>query len=75
MFTRLKHICGDFSMKSSCMSTCCNKANANIDVDFDGDGQPDLHIGLHEGKIDIDRPTKEQEKTNAKEEKNGNDQR
>jgi len=75
MLSKLKQLCGDFSMKSSCMSTCCNKANANIDIDVDGDGQPDIHIGLHEGKIDIHKPNIEQEKTNAKEEKNGDDQR
>lgn len=69
MLSKLKQLCGDFRMKSSCMSSCCDKTNANIDIDLDGDGETDIHIGVQNGKIDIQNPPTEPKASKCQKEK------
>jgi len=41
------------NFKSKCFSSCCYSVDADIDIDVDGDKKPDIHIGIHDGEIEI----------------------
>ena len=51
---KMKQCFGDMNFKSSCLSSCCVKVEADIDIDLDGDDRPDVHIEIKDGEIEVE---------------------
>ena len=58
-FKKLKQLFNNakISIKNNCLSSCCiwYNTDADINVDINGDKIPDLHIGIHQGIIEVNR--------------------